>query len=43
MELQRDVGHEESLFGTFECEIGDMGDLESRFGPFGDGVTVGAT
>jgi hypothetical protein len=24
-------------------ELGDVGHLESRFGPFGDGVSVGAT
>jgi hypothetical protein len=23
--------------------LGDVGHLESRFGPFGDGVSVGAT
>jgi hypothetical protein len=38
---ERTIGSE-IIFDTTDGILGDVGHLESRFSPFGDGVSVGA-
>jgi hypothetical protein len=40
--MERSIGSEKS-FWTYPMEpLGDMGHVKSRFGPFGDGISVSA-